>query len=466
MSAARSLFDTAPSLAEQLCDELLDLDNPKDLAALQFDWSFWARPEQRLPEGNWARWVILAGRGWGKTRTGAEAIREEVERARQTGEPLRIALVGATVADVREVMLDGESGLLNIFPPHQRPRYIQSRAKVVFPGAPNVVAYLYSAEKPRRLRGPQHHIAWCDELAAWTHLDETWSNLEMGLRLGSNPRVIVTTTPRPLPILLKWEKEAENDNGSLVLTRGTTFRNAGNLPAKFFKDVIAAYKGTRLGEQELYGKILGQLEGALFKRENIVHLPMPSPARFSRIVVALDPAISQRNDETGIVVVGRAGDKAYVLEDLSGMHSPHEWAKAARDAVKKWKKYAPAGRTTIVGEVNRGGDLIKSTLRQFDKSTPFKAVRAFKNAGKENRAEPVNALYEQKRVIHCDTFEALELQMCTFDPLKSDQLRARKKADSPDRLDALVWGIIELGFHIGIARYNSVSGAGLPTSVD
>lgn len=448
MSAALA-YETAPSLAELLTDELLDLDNPEDLASLQHDWSFWARPEQRLPEGNWARWVILAGRGWGKTRTGAEAIREEVDRCRETGEELRIALVGATVADVREVMLDGESGLLNIFPALQRPVYIQSRAKVIFPGT-KCVAFLYSAEKPRRLRGPQHHIAWCDELAAWTHLEDTWSNLEFGLRLGENPRVIVTTTPRPLPMLLQWEREAENDNATVILTRGTTFRNAANLPRKFFRDVIAAYKGTRLGEQELYGKILGELEGALFKRGDIRHLPRPE--RFMRIVVAIDPAISQRNDETGIVVVGRAGDKAYVLDDLSGMWSPLEWAKKARDAAIKWKKFAPDGALSIVAEVNRGGDLVKTTLRQVDRTTRFRETRAYRGAGKENRAEPIAALYEQHRVIHTSKFEKLELQMCTFDPLKADQLRARKKADSPDRLDALVWGIKELGFHAGIAK--------------
>lgn len=447
MSAAPDLFATRPSLAEELCDVALEAANA-DLAALRYDWPFWARPEQRAPNGDWARWIILAGRGWGKTRTGAEAIREEIDRARQTGEPLRIALVGATVADVREVMLDGESGLLNIFPPHQRPNYIQSRAKVVFPGAPNVVAYLYSAEKPRRLRGPQHHLAWCDELAAWTHLDETWSNLEMGLRLGVNPRVIVTTTPRPLTMLMEWEATAETDTDSIVLTRGTTFRNAANLPPKFFKEVIAAYVGTRLGEQELFGKILGQLEGALFKREWIKY--MPAPQRFTRIVVAIDPAISTRNDETGIVVVGRLGDRAYVLDDQSGHWTPQEWATKCRDLVLKWRPSAQA--TTIVGEVNRGGDLIKNTLRQFDKTTPFKETRAYKGAGKDNRAEPIAALYEQSRVYHCQKFEKLELQMCTFDPVGADKLRARKQADSPDRMDALVWGINELGFHLGIAR--------------
>jgi phage terminase large subunit-like protein len=448
MGAALDLFATRPSLAEAVCEDALLLED-EDLAALQYDWAFWARPEQLTPPGDWTKWVILAGRGWGKTRTGAEAIREAVDRARETGEELRIALVGATIADVREVMLDGESGLLNIFPPHQRPRYISTRAKVVFPGT-KAVAYLYSAEKPRKLRGPQHHLAWCDELAAWANLDATWDNLMMGLRLGDRPRVIVTTTPRPLPMLVAWEKAANDNDGSIVLTQGTTWRNAANLPPKFFRDVIAAYVGTRLGEQELGGKILGQLEGALFKREWLRHLP-PAP-RFARIIVAIDPAITTRNDETGIVVVGRAGDRAYVLEDLSGHWSSHEWATKTRDAVNRWKHLAPRGATKIVAEVNRGGDLVKDALRQVDKVTPFKETRAYRGAGKENRAEPIAALYEQGRVIHCSRFEALELQMCTFDPRHQDELRARKKADSPDRLDALVWGLKELGFHVGLAR--------------
>lgn len=465
MAAAAGFTHREPSLAELYCDDLIrDASNDNhadavaDLASLYYQWDFWARPEQRQPSSAWVIWVILAGRGWGKTRTGAETIREEVERVRGTGEELRIALVGATIADVREVMLDGESGLLNIFPEDLRPRYIQSRARVVFPGT-RAVAYLYSAEKPRKLRGPQHHIAWCDELAAWAHLDEAWSNLQFGLRLGDRPRVIVTTTPRPLPLLLEWE-QAANDSDSIVLTRGTTYDNQANLPKRFFSDIIKAYEGTRLGEQELLGKLLGQLEGALFKREWI-RSPHELPQRFSRVIVAIDPAISKRHDETGIVVVGRAGEHAYVLEDLSGHWSPQEWAARAAAAVKRWKVRAPAGATVIVAEVNRGGDLVKDTIRQADRVTPVKETRAYR--GKGIRAEPVAALYEQGRVWHAARFEALELQMCTFDPLQVDKLRARNQAQSPDRLDAMVWGVKELGFHLGLARYDSRDDASLPS---
>lgn len=445
------------SLAEDTCDEALELPD-LDLCALEFDWRFWARPNQIAPVGVWTVWIILAGRGWGKTRTGAEAIREVVDEARKTGEPIRIALVGATIGDVREVMLDGESGLLNIFPEHQRPRYIPSRSKVVFPGT-NAIAFLYSAEKPRKLRGPQHHIGWCDELAAWQHLKETWANLRFGLRLGKNPRVIVTTTPRPIEQIIEWEDEvASGRSTSVRLTRGTTYDNRSNLPDQFFEEIIRAYEGTRLGEQELQGRTLHQLEGALFQRDWIRR--SIAVERFSRIAVAIDPAISKRNDETGIVVVGRHGDRVQVLEDLSGHWSPNQWAQKARDAYERWGKRT--GSIAIVGEVNRGGDLIKSTLRNYEtankkKPARFIAVRAFKQSGKEARAEPIAALYEQGRVEHVHTFEALERQMCTFDPREQDELRSRKKADSPDRLDALVWGISGLGLHVAVARRGSVS---------
>lgn len=460
MSTAEDL-----SWAEAHAEVLAEMPD-EELAALRYDWRAWARPEQRRPTARtWTIWLILAGRGWGKTRTGAETVREWVEEARRTGAEMRIALVGATVGDVREVMLDGESGLLNIFPPHERPRYIQSRAKVTFPGS-CVVAYIYSAEKPRRLRGPQHHKAWCDELAAWQHLDETWSNLMMGLRLGTEPQVIITTTPRPLTQLASWVAESANDGGSVVLTRGTTWRNAANLPDKFFAEVIAAYVGTRLGEQELKGELLGQLEGALFRREWIRRSSVPAE-RFTRIVVALDPATTTRNNETGIVVVGRLGDRGYVLEDISGKWTPQEWATKARDAAARWRPLCQKSGLTIVAETNAGGDMVETALRQFDKGTPFKAVRAWHKTGggKETRAEPIAALYEQGRIFHCGTFEALEMQMCTFDPRHEDELRAagRGSAKSPDRLDALVWGLKELGFHIGVARFAPVAAA-LPTT--
>ena len=258
----------------------------------------------------------------------------------------------------------------------------------------------------------------------------------------------------PLAQLAKWVAESTSDGAPVVLTRGTTWRNAANLPDKFFADVVAAYVGTRLGEQELKGELLGELEGALFKREWILRSSVPE--RFTRIIVALDPATTTHNNETGIVVVGRLGDRAFVLEDISGKWTPQEWATKARDAAARWRPHCPASGLTIVAEINAGGDMVETTLRQADKTTPFKAVRAWhKTGGKETRAEPIAALYEQRRVFHCGAFESLEMQMCTFDPRHEDELRAagRGSAKSPDRLDALVWGMKELGFHIGVARF-------------
>ncbi len=421
------------SLAHQFATQMRGA-TPRELASLAYDWEFWSRPDQRAPSGVWRLWLILAGRGWGKTRTGAEAVREAVQAG--CG---RIALVGSTAADCRDVMVLGESGLLNVFPPHQRPKYEPSKRRVVF--HTGAIATLYSAEQPDRLRGPQHELAWCDELAAWSHLAETMSNLMMGLRLGEHPRVMVTTTPRPLDMLKDWVAQSLTDD-SVVVTRGRTVDNAGNLPQQYITDVTKAYGGTRLGKQELDGEILEPV-GGLFRKEWILH-PDGAAPKCSRVVVALDPAITTRNDETGIVVVGRGGDRAYVLDDLSGTMTPEQWARAAVDAAKKY------GAHCIVAEVNRGGDLVATTIKQFDQRIQVKEVRA--NRGKDTRAEPVAALYEQKRVAHMGNFAKLEKQMVEWAPTSQEQMRAARQATSPDRMDALVWGITELGFHLGVAK--------------
>lgn len=420
------------SLAQRFASQLRGA-TARELASLAHDWEFWSRPDQRAPRGVWRIWLILAGRGWGKTRTGAEAVREAVYAGCK-----RIALVGSTAADVRDVMVLGESGLLEVFPPHERPKYEPSKRRVVF--HTGAIATLYSAEQPDRLRGPQHELAWCDELAAWSHLAETMSNLMMGLRLGEHPRVMVTTTPRPLDMLKDWVAQSFGDPG-VVVTRGRTVDNAGNLPEQFISDVTKAYGGTRLGRQELEGEILEPV-GGLFQKGWFKHPDTPAP-KFSRVVVALDPAITVRNDETGIVVVGRSGDRAYVLDDLSGTFTPEEWARKAVEAAKKY------GAQTIVAEVNRGGDLVKTTIRQFDRHIQVKEVRA--NRGKDTRAEPVAALYEQGRVSHMKDFAKLEKQMVEWAPTSQEQMRAARQATSPDRMDALVWGITDLGFHLNIA---------------
>lgn len=435
------------SLAQQHSRALLGGASPRELAALAYDWDFWSRPDQRAPRHEWRVWLILAGRGWGKTRTGAEAIREYVQQGDGSE---RIALVGSTAADVRDVMVLGESGLLNIFPPHQRPKYQPSRRRVVF--HTGAVATLYSAQEPDRLRGPQHGMAWCDELAAWARLDDTWSNLMMGLRLGDQPRVIVTTTPRPLSILRGFVDEAANDS-TVVITRGRTFDNAGNLPESFLSAIQSAYGGTRLGRQELEGEIL-EPAGGLFRPEWFLHIDPSSLPRLSTTVVSIDPAITTRNDETGIIVCGRHADRGFVLEDKSGTYTPDQWGRIAVDLARKY-------RAKIVAEVNRGGDLVATTIRQFDRSVHIKEVRA--NRGKDTRAEPVAALYEQRRISHVGTFQKLEQQMVEWAPTSQEAMRAQKQATSPDRMDALVWGITELGFHLGVATYRSVPGAGLPS---
>jgi phage terminase large subunit-like protein len=427
------------SLASQLVEHPWLRQLPRaELAALEYDWTFWSRPEQRQPPGAWQTWVICAGRGFGKTRTGAETIREEVDR----GEIDRFALVGATAADVRDVMVLGESGLLNVFPPRQRPKFEPSKRRVVFHNG--AVATLYSAEEPDRLRGPQHGFAWCDELAAWSKLDQAWADLQMGLRLGDRPRTLITTTPRPLKFLIGLVERAADDP-TIVITKGSTFDNP-HLPPTFIREVTKAYGGTRLGRQELEGEILGDAEGSLFRREWFRYLP--EAPKLTRVVVAVDPAITVRNDETGIVVVGRAGDQGYVLEDLSGSYTPDEWGHKAVDAARRWRLKAP---TIIVAETNRGGMTVASTIRNFDRSVQIREVRADK--GKDTRAEPVSALYEQRRIFHVGKFEKLENQMCTWDPTSQEMQRARRQATSPDRMDALVWGMLELGFHLGVAKF-------------
>lgn len=448
--------ERAAEFIEQLSDD--------ELAALRYDWRFWARPEQLQPEGNWSEWWLLAGRGFGKTRSGAEAVREEV----MSGKAGRVALIGATANDVRETMLFGESGLMNVFPPDQAPQFVSWRNIVRFHNG--AVAYLYSAEKPDRLRGPQHHFGWCDELAAWQHLEDTWSNFQMGLRLGVNPRVIVTTTPRPLEIIKARAKMVANGDTNIRFTTGSTYRNRGNLPEKFFSEIITPYEGTRLGEQELEGKILLEWEGALFKAEWFKYAPPLD--YYDRIAISVDPAVGEKNDETGIVVVGRKGKYGYVLEDLSGKHSPNEWAIRALACYKKYSSKAPSGMVRIVAETNRGGKLVISNIRQtatmqkmYD--VPVREVYAQRGNGKDTRAEPVAALYEQGRVFHCEKFEKLENQMKSWDPLKEDEITAKikKKQKSPDRMDALVWGFADMGFHsVGAAPKWSKLNAELPRS--
>jgi len=343
------------------------------------------------------------------------------------GRARRIALVAPTAADVRDVMIEGVTGVLAISNPSFRPEYHRSLRRLAWPNGS--VAIGFSAEEPDRLRGPQHDAAWCDELAAWRH-PEAWDNLLMGLRLGSDPRVVVTTTPRPTRLIRDLVRDPH-----AVVTRGATRENAHHLAASFLTSIVKRYEGTRLGRQELEAELLEDTPGALWTRELLEAAHAREMPALRRIVVAIDPAVSARPgaDETGLVVAGLGEDGlAYVLEDASGHYRVEDWA---RRAVALYRRFQ-ADR--VIGETNNGGDLVEATLRAVDRSVSYKAVRA--SRGKVVRAEPVAALYEQGRVKHRGAFPALEDQMCGF----TADLDRESAGHSPDRVDALVWALTEL----------------------
>jgi phage terminase large subunit-like protein len=390
-------------------------------AAVADPWLSQARPEQLSPAGNWSVWTILAGRGWGKTRTGAESVRQQA----QGNSKARIALLGATAADVRDVMIEGNSGILAISPDHFRPTYEPSKRRLTWPNG--AIATAYSSEEPDRLRGPQHSYAWIDELASFANLENTWAMLQFGMRLGKNPQQLITTTPRPLKLLKQLMARPD-----CVITRGSTYDNRKNLPPSLFTSIITQYEGTRLGRQELDAELLEDIEGALWSTTTIeaCRVPKDHPLDLKRIVVAIDPAVSvgENSDSTGIIVAGIGHDNhGYVLEDVTGKYSPTEWAMRAIAAYKRHK----ADR--IVAEANQGGAMVESTLRAVDATVPVKLVHA--SRGKITRAEPISALYEQARVHHVGLFVELEDEMTSYEPGSSK---------SPDRMDALVWGLSEL----------------------
>ncbi len=388
-------------------------------AALLYDWAFWARLEQLPPPGDWFVWLLRSGRGFGKTRTGAEWVRAEVESGRRG----RIALVGQSKADVRDTMIEvGESAILNISPPWCRPIYEVSKRRLTWPNG--AIAVAYSGDEPDQLRGPQHDGAWVDELAKMRYPQETWDNLELGLRLGPHPQVVVTSTPRPIPIIRKLLADPDT-----VDVRGSTYDNAANLSPKALERWRRKYEGTRLGRQELHGEILEDVPGALWKRTQIEMLRVQGAPELVRVVVGVDPAASSSEDaaDTGIVAAGLgANGHGYVLADSTAHGTPAEWARAAIGL------YYSTRADRIVGEVNNGGEMVGYTLMTVDPTVSYKAVRA--SRGKYTRAEPIAALYEQGRVHHVGTFPDLEDQMCTWVPGE----------ESPDRMDALVWTLTEL----------------------
>lgn len=361
-----------------------------------YDWSLHARPNQRLPEGDWSTWLVLAGRGFGKTRTGAESIRQLVD----SGVYRRIAIIGKTLEEVRSVMIEGASGLLAVYAPNDpnRPTFDFRNRRVKWPNG--AIAELFDADRPDRLRGPQFDLAWVDEFAKFRRPESFFNQLSFTLRLGTHPRCIITTTPRSTAFLQKLAA-----NPTTVVTRGSTFDNADNLSASFLDNVRERFAGTQIGQQEIYAEFLSVQEHALWQRNLIVHQRPEAP--LPRIVIAIDPAMTTRGDETGIVVAGRDGNRAFVLEDASGHYAPMEWAQIV---AQLYKEYEGA---TIVAEVNQGGDLVEAMLRTVVPDVRYKAVHA--SRGKVLRAEPIVALYEQGRVFHARPFDALEFQMCSFE---------------------------------------------------
>ena len=387
-----------------------------------YDWEVHARPEQLVPKGSWHTWLALAGRGWGKTRTGAEFIIGEA-KSLPGG---RAALVGATGADVWDVMVHGESGIMARSPPWFMPTTY--RRSVIWPNGFQAAAY--SAEEPDRLRGPQHHVYWGDEVAAWQY-PEAWDMLQFGLRLGRHPRGIVTTTPRPTPQIRALLKDE-----TTICSTGSTYDNEENLPETFIHTIVKKYEGTRLGRQELYAEILSDTPGALWKRDELDSHRVKSPTELYRVVVAIDPAVSTKDNsaETGIIVaaVGDCSCKGFserhgfVLDDVSGSYTPLEWAQKAINVFRM------RGAHRMVCETNQGGDLVISNIESVDKNIHPLEVKA--TDGKRTRAEPVAGLYEQGKVHHVGVLPKLEDQMCTWAALTSGER-------SPDRVDALVWAL-------------------------
>ncbi len=403
------------------------LSTMTDVQAAQviYDWPFWARPEQRAPDGAWLVWLVLAGRGFGKTRTGAERVREVKQHVG------RIALVAPTAADARDVLVEGESGIMAISPPWDRPTYEPSKRRVTWGNG--AVATLFSADEPDRLRGPQHEAAWCDELAAWRYARDCWDNLMLGLRLGRSPQVVVTTTPKPIALLRELVAAP-----TTRVTRGSTYANLANLAPTFKDTVLARFEGTTLGRQELHAELLDSAPGALWQRSRIDQLRVAAAPELARVVVAIDPAVTSDEDsnETGIVVAGVGRDQhLYVLEDLSLRASPDAWARAAVEAYRRWR----ANR--LVAEGNQGHDLVTQTIKTVDPRVPVTLVHA--SRGKVARAEPIAALYEQGRAHHVGALPQLEDQLCNW----------VVGGASPDRLDALVWAATELNVARGPVSY-------------
>ncbi|QBY02605.1 ATP-binding protein [Rhodophyticola sp. CCM32] len=403
------------------------------LAALPYVFDVWALPHQLPPEGDWRSWVILGGRGAGKTRAGAEWVRAMVEGGtpEAPGRARRVALVGETYDQALAVMVKGESGILACSPPDRCPRWVAGERLLIWPNGAE--ARLYSAHDPEALRGPQFDAAWVDELAKWKRAEETWDMLQFGLRLGRHPQQVVTTTPRNLGVLKDLLAR-----DSTVMTHAPTEANRAYLAPSFLEDVRERYGQTRLGRQELDGELLEDVEGALWRRADLDAGRVDQVPEGAGVIVAVDPPVTGHDgsDACGIVVVAVMRDgppetwRAVVLEDCSvRAATPQGWAEVASAAYHRHRA------ERMVAEVNQGGDLVETIMRQTDPLINYRAVRA--SRGKVARAEPVAALYEQGRVAHLGVLSALEDEMCRM------ALTGFEGRGSPDRVDALVWALTD-----------------------
>jgi phage terminase large subunit-like protein len=397
-----------PALAHELSED--------ELEQIMFDWAFWRRQSQTAPEGDWVTWLLMGGRGSGKTRAGAEWVRAQA--AEGVGP---IALVSETITEALAVMVEGQSGIMAVTPPDERPRI--SGATLHWPGG--VTGMLLGASDPERFRGPQFAAAWCDEIGKWPNAEAAWDMLQFGLRLGDRPRQVATTTPRPTKLLKRLLADP-----ATVVTRMTTAENRQHLAGSFLTAVVARYRGTVLGRQELDGELIEDLPGALWTRDMFRR---DDGSGRGRIVVAVDPPATSGAgaDGCGIIVAARTDVGAVVLEDLTLQHAaPLAWATRA---VRAYKDH---DADCIVAEVNQGGEMVKAVIAQVDADVPVRTVHATR--GKWVRAEPVAALYAQGRVTHAAGLTALEDEMCAFG------VDGRADGHSPDRLDAAVWAITEL----------------------
>lgn len=431
-AAERGRKECWQSLSSKELDALLAGLDPCQRTMLLYHWRLHARAEQLPPPGDWRLWLIMAGRGFGKSRAGAEWVRQVAG----TDPNARIALIGANLSEVRSMMVEGDNGLLACCPPHwPMPQFEPSLRRVSFPSGAQ--AYLYSAGEPDSLRGPQHSHAWCDEIGKWDNSGEraimAWDNLQLGLRLGVNPQVVATTTPRAVPLVRRLVDQANRPGG--VLTRGRTQDNADNLPTSYLLNITEQFAGTTLGRQEMEGELLTEVEGALWNRALINRQRVSESFESTvRVVVAVGPPASARGDECGIVVVARTETgRGLVLADASvSRPSPERWARAVAEAAEQWK----ADR--VVAEANQGGDMVESVLKAADCHMPVRLVQATRS--KVARAEPVAALYEAGKVQHVGSFPQLEDQLCGILAAGGYEGPGR----SPDRADALVWAMHEL----------------------